>query len=102
MHGESRTAPVSPPPGPLIPALGLLGPSISPQQELVSLLPASSKMIASSPFSVLKAGELMIFGTHVRRKLSAWVSPPGWALARGEACPALNGPGVVTRDVGGL
>ena len=62
MHGDSSTAPTSPPPGPLIPGSGLPGPGISPQQALVSLVAASSKVMISRP-SWRKAGEAVICGT---------------------------------------
>ena len=58
---------MSPPPGPLMPGSGLSGPGISPQQELVSLVSASSKVMINRPCCWVNAGEFVICGTHWRR-----------------------------------
>src|SRR5436309_13520988 len=77
MQGDRSTAPVRPPPGPLIPGDGLLGPAVSPQQELASLELDSSKLTISSPLPARNAGEPVISGTYLLRKPSMPAKPPG-------------------------
>jgi len=82
MNGDSSTAPTLPPPGPVTPGNGEEGPGVSPQQASVSELPASSKMISSSPFR-LNASEDVILGTQVSRKASMSASaeaPLAWLV----------------------
>src|SRR6266480_1729678 len=82
MNGDSSTAPVLPPPGPVTPGNGEEGPGVSPQQASVSELPASSKVISSSP-SRLNAAEAVILGTQVSRKASMSASaeaPLAWLV----------------------
>src|SRR5664280_533823 len=106
MNGESSTAPVRPPPGPAIPGLAAAGPGISLQQALaLAGLPpstsASSKVISSRP-SFLNAGEPVILGTQVRRKVSTLVTPeglPGW-FTHGASWPSLHRLGVMKLKLG--
>src|SRR5437879_5168050 len=103
MQGESSTAPVSPPPGPLMPGRGLLGPGISPQHELVSLVEASSKMIIRRPFWFLYAGEEVILGTHSFRNCSIPAYPPGrFGLAQVASWPSEHRSGVMNTRLGVL
>src|SRR5712691_4003447 len=96
MNGESSTAPTLPPPGPVIPGNGEAGPGVSPQHDSASELPASSKMISSSPL-LLNASEPVIFGTQVSRKASMSSSaeaPLVW-LVQGKSWPSLQRFGVM-------
>src|ERR1700730_13927460 len=96
MNGDSSTAPTLPPPGPVMPGKGELGPAVSPQHASVSELDASSKVISRRPF-FRYAGELVIFGTHVSRKLSISASadaPLGW-FVQGKSWPSLQRLGVM-------
>lgn len=83
MNGESRTAPTSPPPGPVMPGRGESpGPGCSPQQDEESDCGPSdsSKVTSSRPFC-LNAGEFVISGTHVYRNVSMSASadaPLAW------------------------
>jgi hypothetical protein len=82
MKGESRTAPVRPPPSPVIPGRGLLGPGPSPQHADESLWSPSdsSKLMTRRP-SRLNAGEAVILGTQVDRNVSMSARaemPDGW------------------------
>ena len=94
MQGDSITAPVRPPPGPVPPGCGAVGPGISPQHELESPPVASSKMTMSSPSS-LKACDAVIRGTQVFRNASAAGRPPGWPLAQVASWPSLHRLGVM-------
>ena len=94
MHGESITAPVRPPPGPVPPGSGAAGPGISPQHELESPPADSSKMTISRPSS-LNACDAVIFGTQVFRKASARGSPPVSPLAQVASWPSSQRLGVM-------
>src|ERR1700678_3431998 len=105
MKGESRTAPMRPPPGPVMPGSGESGPGCSSQQaEASDCGPSdSSKVIIKRPF-LRKAGEEVIFGTHVSRNVSMSASaeaPLGWFL-HGKSCPSLHRLGVMKEKSGVL
>ena len=88
MHGDSRTAPVRPPPGPVPPGSGAAGPGISPQHELESPPAASSKMTISSR-PPLNAWDAVILGTQVFRKASAAGEPAGLAVGAVGVMPVV-------------
>src|ERR1700751_4901972 len=101
MNGEIRIAPTLPPPGPVIPGKGESGPGSSPQQEVVSDVEASSKVISSRPF-LRNASDAVIFGTHVSRKesiVASAVAPPV-SFLHGESCPSSHRSGVTKTKLG--
>src|SRR5438876_11831954 len=103
MHGERKTAPVRPPPGPgPRPAgFGVFGPGCSLQHALPSNSDglsssdsASSKTTIKRPRS-LYAGDDRILGTQRRRNLPAALRPPGLPFAHVLLCPSLHISGVM-------
>jgi hypothetical protein len=60
----------------------------------VSLFSDSSKVMIRRPFC-LNAGEPVMRGTQVRRKVLTCASPPGWPLAQGASWPSLHRLGVM-------
>src|ERR1700738_2835769 len=100
MKEDRSTPPTLPPPLPpdWPPAAGVFA-AFSPQQELVSLLDASSKMTASrSPCCY--AGESTIWGTQVCRNWSGETSPPGWPSTHGASWPSWQRFGVMKLKLG--
>src|ERR1700684_3907760 len=102
MKGEISTAPMRPPPGPVIPGRGEPGPGVSSQQEDESDSGPSdsSKVISIRLFA--KAFEDSIFGIHVSRKLSMSASadsPPLW-FVQGKSCPSSQRFGVMNENEG--
>jgi hypothetical protein len=98
---DSSTAPTRPPPLPCVvpPGLGEFGPGTSPQQDEASPLSASSK-VTISRLPCDHAGEPVILGTSVSRKLSAAGRPPGPPSAHEESCASWHRSGVMNAKVG--
>src|SRR3954470_14590118 len=82
-----------------MPGSGELGPAFSPQHDADDWLSDSSEVMTSSP-SCSNAGEDVIRGTQVRRKVSTDFSPPGRLSAHGSSCPSLHRSGVTKLKFG--
>src|SRR6476469_2290237 len=89
-----------PPPGPVMPGIGVFSPAGSPQQAVESLVLDSSSVMISSP-SCWNAGEPVMTGTHFARNASAAIRSPSLVpLAFGPAhgvasWPSLHRFGVI-------
>src|SRR5204863_8299849 len=101
MKGDSSTAPTRPPPGPVTPGAGVLGPDFSSQQAVASEFSASSKRISSRPLR-LNAGDAVILGTHVsgKRSMSANAEAPLGSLVQGKSWPSSQRSGVMNDSLG--
>src|SRR2546421_4395217 len=97
MNGDSSTAPVCPPPEPVMPGRRAAGPGRSPQQALAS--PSDSSNVTINRPSARKAGELRMRGTQRRRNLSARFIPSG-SLASHESCASLHWLGTMKEKLG--
>ena len=85
ISGDSRTAPVRPPPGPVLPGSETLGWSGAEARGLAAAAGRVAALVEGDhdQAAVFIAGAAMMAGTHRARNALAWASPPGAPVTYG-------------------